>query len=104
MANFKQRRANPTRQLDDADTLKPQPSLPGQINRPFRDGMQIEVQPSAEEYRKALQELDHCRLSFAKELARNGKLRDAIAQANKISETSRFFRDAQTLLRSWKQL
>ncbi len=104
MANFKQIRSNPARQLADAGTLKPQPLLSGPINHPFRDGMQIEVQPSPEEYRKVLQELDHCRLSFAKELARNGKLRDAIAQANKILETSRFFRDAQTLLRSWKQL
>jgi hypothetical protein len=102
--NFKQRQSNPMGQLADAGTLKPQSFLPGQINHPVRDRMQAEVQPSPEEYRKVLQELDHCRLSFAKELARNSKLRDAIAQANKISQTSRWFRDAQTLLRSWKQI
>jgi hypothetical protein len=103
ITNFKPRRSNPTRQLASADSLKAQ-LFPSPSNRPTRDGMQTEVQPSWDQYQKVLQELDHCRLSFAKELARNGKLRDAIAQAKKISETSRFFRDAQTLLRSWKQV
>jgi hypothetical protein len=103
ITNFKPRRSNPTRQLASADSLKTQP-FPSPSNRPTRDGMVTEVQPSLEQYQKVLKELDHCRLSFAKELARNGKLRDAIAQAKKISETSRFFKDAQTLIRSWKQL
>jgi hypothetical protein len=103
ITNFKPRRSNPTRQLASADSLKTQP-FPSQSNRPTRDGMQTEVQPSLDQYQKVLQELDHCWLSFAKELARNGKIRDAIAQAKKISETSRFFKDAQTLIRSWKQL
>jgi hypothetical protein len=103
ITNFKPRRSNPTRQLASADSLKTQP-FPSQSNRPTRDGMQTEFQPSLDQYQKALQELDHCRISYAKELARNGKLRDAIAQAKKISETSRFSQDAQTLIRSWKQL
>jgi hypothetical protein len=103
ITNFKPRRSNPTRQLASADSLKTQP-FPSQSNRPTRDGMMPEVQPSLDQYQKALQELDHCRISYAKELARNGKLRDAIAQAKKISETSRFFKDAQTLIRSWQQL
>jgi hypothetical protein len=103
MANLKQRRSTPTRQLASVDSLKTQP-FPSQSNRPTRDGMVTEVQPSFEQYQKTLQELDHCRISFAKELARNGKIRDAIAQAKKIPETSRFSRDAQTLLRSWKQI
>ena len=55
-------------------------------------------------YYKTLQELDHCRLSFAKELARNGKFREAIAVASQIVETSCFFTDAQVLLRSWEKL
>ncbi len=103
ITNFKPRRSNPTRQLASADSLKTQP-FPSQSNRPTRDGMVTEVQPSLEQFQKVLKELDHCRLSFAKELARNGKIRDAIAQAKKIPETSRFFRDAQTLMRSWQQL
>jgi hypothetical protein len=103
ITNFKPRRSNPTRPLASADSLKTQP-FPSPSNRPTRDRMVTEVQPSLEQYQKVLQELDHCRLSFAKELARNGKLRDAIAQAKKISETSHFFKDAQTLIRSWQQL
>jgi hypothetical protein len=47
--------------------------------------------------------LDDCRLSYAKELARNGKFRDAIAMARKVTATSRCFKDAQTLIRTWKQ-
>jgi serine/threonine protein kinase len=63
-----------------------------------------EVQSSQAQYQRVLRELDHCRLAFAKELGSNGKLRDAIAMAGKISETSRCFQDAQILIRSWKQL
>jgi serine/threonine protein kinase len=100
-------RPRPTRQLAAAGSSAGQPS-PGPIaqpaNRPTRDGMSIEEQPNSAQHQKTLRELDHCRLTFAKELARNGKFRDAIAQASQISETSRFFRDSQTLIRSWKQL
>lgn len=103
IADFKQKGSNPTRQFMAVGTSKTLTS-PVQDNRLLLHGIAAEVQPSQEEYQKVLRELDHCRLSFAKELARNGKLRDAIALANKIPETSRFFRDAQTLARSWKQL
>ena len=61
-----------------------------------------EEQPSLEQYQKKLRELDLCRLCFAKELARNGKFRSAIAEAEQISETSYYFRDAQMLILSWK--
>jgi hypothetical protein len=61
-------------------------------------------QPSSEQYKKQQRELDYCRLSFAKELARNGKFRNAIAMAEKISQTSLFFKDAQKLIQSWKQI
>jgi hypothetical protein len=103
MVDFKQKQSNSTRQLPEARTSKPQPLI-GQIDRPIHDVMTTEVLLSPEQYQKVLRELDHCRISLAKELARNGKLRDAIAQAHKIHETSRFFQDAQTLLRSWKQI
>ncbi len=73
------------------------------INRSPHNTMTPEGQPSADMYHKNLRELDRCRLSFAKELARNGKLRDAIALAEQISQTSQFFKDSQTLIRSWKQ-
>jgi serine/threonine protein kinase len=108
MVDFKQwkSRLRPTRQLSAAGTSARQPS-PSPINRPSdrptRDGIPTEEQPSSEQHQKALRELDHCRLSFAKELARSGKFRDAIAMAKQISETSRSFKDAQTLSRSWKQ-
>lgn len=59
-------------------------------------------QPSLEQYQKKLRELDLCRLCFAKELARNGKFRSAIFEAEQISETSYFFKDAQMLIQSWK--
>jgi hypothetical protein len=59
-------------------------------------------QPSLEQYQKKLRELDLCRLCFAKELARNGKFRNAIFEAEQISETSYFFKDAQMLIQSWK--
>lgn len=57
---------------------------------------------SSEVYQKKLRELDICRLSFAKELARNGKFRNAILIAEQISETSYFFKDAQVLIKSCK--
>ncbi len=72
------------------------------INRSTDNIMVLEEQPSSEQYQKKLQELDLCRLSFAKELARNGKFRDARAMAQQISETSHFFKDAQMLIQSWK--
>ena len=97
------RGSNPTRQFATTGTLKALLPSPHQYNRPLPEGIEAEVQLSVEEYQKALRELDHCRLAYAKELARNGKFRDAIALANKISTTSRFFQDAQTLTRSWKQ-
>jgi serine/threonine protein kinase len=108
MVDFRQwkSRLRPTRQLAAAGTSarQPSPSLTNQpTNRPTRNGMAIEEQPSSEQHQKTLRELDHCRLTFAKELARNGKFRDAIAMAKQISETSRSFKDAQTLMRSWKQ-
>ena len=59
-------------------------------------------QPNLEQYQKKLRELDLCRLGFAKELARNGKFRNAIFEAEQISETSHFFKDAQMLIQSWK--
>ena len=78
-----------------------QPSS-SRINRSTHNVMLSEEQPSSEQYQKKLRELDLCRLSFAKELARNGKFRDAIAMAKQISETSHFFKDAQMLIQSWK--
>ena len=59
-------------------------------------------QPNLEQYQKKQRELDLCRLCFAKELARNGKFRSAIAEAEQISETSYYFKDAQMLILSWK--
>jgi serine/threonine protein kinase len=108
MVDFRQwkSRLRPTQQLSPAGTSVSQQS-PSPINqpthRPDRNGMAIEEQPSSEQHQKTLRELDRCRLTFAKELARNGKFRDAIAMAKQISETSRCFKDAQTLMRSWKQ-
>jgi serine/threonine protein kinase len=101
-----QSRLHSPKQLPAARAAERQssPNSNKQFNRPTADdAMAIEGQPSSEQHRKMLQELDYCRLAFAKELARNGKFRDAIAMANQISETSRFFRDSQTLIRSWKQ-
>lgn len=83
-----------------AKTLK-QPSS-SYINRSTYNVMVSEEPPSSEQYQKKLRELDLCRLSFAKELARNGKFRNAIAMAEQISETSHFFKDAQMLIQSWK--
>ncbi len=61
-------------------------------------------QPSPEQYQKSLQELDQCRLSFAKELARNGKFRDAIATAQQIPENSPLSNKAQKLIQNWQWL
>ncbi len=108
MVDFRQwkSRLRPTRQLAAARTSESQ-SSPSPINqpthRPTRNGVAMEAQPGSEQHQKTLRELDHCRLTFAKELARNGKFRDAIAMVKQISETSRSFKDAQTLMRSWKQ-
>ena len=72
------------------------------INRSTPNAMDSEEQPSLEQYQKKLRELDFCRLSFAKELARNGKFRNAIAMAEQISEASYLFKDSQQLIQSWK--
>ena len=72
------------------------------INPSTPNAIASQAQPSLEQYQKKLRELDLCRLAFAKELARNGKLRDAIALAEQISQTSHFFKDAQKLIQSWK--
>ncbi|MEH1870725.1 hypothetical protein [Nostoc sp.] len=89
------------RQLAVVKTLE-QPSS-SRINRSPYNVMVSEEPPSSEQYQKKLRELDLCRLSFAKELARNGKFRNAIAIAEEISETSHFFKDSQRLIQSWKQ-
>ncbi|MEH1841120.1 MAG: hypothetical protein V7L20_20765 [Nostoc sp.] len=78
-----------------------QPSS-SRINRSTYNMMVSEELPSSEQYQKKLQELDFCRLSFAKELARNGKFRNARALAEQISETSHFFKEAQKLIQTWK--
>ncbi|MBW4457588.1 MAG: hypothetical protein KME55_35835 [Nostoc indistinguendum CM1-VF10] len=88
------------RQLAVAKTLKQSSS--SHINRSTHNVMVSEEPPSSEQYQKKLRELDLCRLSFAKELARNGKFPNAIAMAEQISETSHFFKDAQMLIQSWK--
>ena len=67
-----------------------------------RDAIASVEQPSLKEYQKKLRELDFCRLCFAKELARNGKFRSAIFEAEQISETSYYFNDARMLIQSWK--
>ncbi|WP_375509712.1 hypothetical protein [uncultured Nostoc sp.] len=78
-----------------------QPSS-SRINGSTYNVMVSEEPPSSEQYQKKLRELDFCRLSFAKELARNGKFRNARTLAEQISETSHFFKDAQMLIQSWK--
>jgi hypothetical protein len=96
-------RLRSVRPLTASKPLRIQPSASLE-SRPVRDEMVSEGAPSTEQYQKKLRELDRCRLDFSKELARNGKFRDAIAMASKVSETSRSFRDAQMLIRNWKQL
>lgn len=95
-----QSRFHSGRQLATVKTLARTSS--SHINRSTHNAMASEEQPSLEQYQKKLRELDLCRLSFAKELARNGKFRQAITMAKQISETSHFFKDAQMLIRSWK--
>jgi hypothetical protein len=77
-----------------------QPSLTS-LNYHTHNAIASGEQPSLEQYQKKLRELDLCRLCFAKELARNGKFRNAIFEAEQISETSYFFKDAQMLIQSW---
>ena len=72
------------------------------LNYPTHNAIASGEQPSLEQYHKKLRELDLCRLCFAKELARNGKFRSAIFEAEQISETSHLFKDAQMLIQSWK--
>jgi hypothetical protein len=96
-------RLRSVRPLAASKPLRIQPSASLE-SRPIRDERVSEEPPSTEQYQKKLRELDRCRLDFSKELARNGKFRDAIAMASKVSETSRSFRDAQMLIRNWKQL
>jgi eukaryotic-like serine/threonine-protein kinase len=58
---------------------------------------------STKQHQTAMRELDTCRLAYARELARNGKFRDAIAMARKITDVSRDFKDAQILIQSWEK-
>ena len=73
------------------------------LNHATYNAVALDEQPSSKQYHKKLRELDICRLDYAKELAKNGKFRKAIAQAEQISEMSCFFKDAQMLIQSWKQ-
>ncbi|MCL6750126.1 hypothetical protein KBT16_03690, partial [Nostoc sp. CCCryo 231-06] len=81
--------------------LAPPSSSP--INPSSHQVMTSAGQPSADRYQRQRLELDSCRLAFAKELARNGKFRKAIAMAEQISETSHLFKDAQLLIRNWQK-
>lgn len=96
-----QSRFRSDRQLPGGNTLK-QPSS-NSPHSPTYNAIALDEQPSSEQYQKKLRELDLCRLDFAKELARNGNFRKAIAVAQQISEMSYFFKDAQMLIQSWKQ-
>lgn len=58
----------------------------------------------AKSYEDAIKTLNECRLSYAKELARNGKFRDAIATAKSIPETSLLHPQAQMLINRWKHM
>ncbi len=105
--NWLKSRLRPTQRLSPAKTPARQPSVSSNhqsTHWPVSEIMVTETQPYSEQHRKTVHELDHCRLSFAKELARNGKFRDAITMAEQVSAASRFFKDAQTLIRSWKKL
>lgn len=95
-----QSRFHTGRQLAMVKTLEGSSS--SRMNRFTDNAIASEERPSSEQYQKKLRELDWCRLSFAKELARNGKFRNAIAMAEQISETSHLFKDAQKLIQSWK--
>lgn len=96
-----QSRFRSDRQLPGGNTLK-QPSS-NSSHSPTHNAILLDRQPSSEQYQKKLRELDLCRLNFAKELARNGNFRKAIAIAQQIPEMSYFFKDAQMLIQSWKQ-
>jgi hypothetical protein len=88
------------RQPATGKILKQPSSTP--LNYDTHNAIASGEQPSLEQYQKKMRELDLCRLCFAKELARNGKFRSAIFEAEQISETSYFFTDAQMLIQSWK--
>ena len=81
---------------------QPPSSSPNYHTHHTHDAIASAEQPSLEEYQKKLRELDLCRLCFAKELAKNGKFRSAIFEAEQISETSYYFKDARMLIQSWK--
>jgi eukaryotic-like serine/threonine-protein kinase len=95
---FVQRFLNPKKQ---SSPLRPPAQLPAaKIQSHSTDH---ETPPDSAHYQKLIRELDDCRLSYAKELARNGKFRDAIALARRITETSRSFKNAQTLIQNWER-
>jgi eukaryotic-like serine/threonine-protein kinase len=71
--------------------------------QPTTDKVTPEPAVSPEQYHKTLRELDHCRLFYAKELARSGKFREAIAMARNITDTSQDYKNAQTLIQSWER-
>jgi hypothetical protein len=98
ITNVKQKRSKSTQQLPAANALSTTDPIRRQTYNETADD-----QLSLEQYQRVLWELDQYRLSFAKEVARNGKFRDAIAIARQIPESSRFFRDARTLISTWKQ-
>jgi serine/threonine-protein kinase len=58
----------------------------------------------SENYEDAIKTLNECRLSYAKELARNGRFRNAIATAKSIPETSLLHSQAQMLINRWKHI
>ncbi|PZD71725.1 Serine/threonine-protein kinase PknB [Acaryochloris thomasi RCC1774] len=95
MIDFRKWRSRP--QLSAVGTERTQPS--GYVSHSRGD----DVQSSTEQYQKSQQELDRCRLSLAKELARNGKFRDAIATLKQIQEPSPSYPKAQKLIRSWEK-
>jgi eukaryotic-like serine/threonine-protein kinase len=81
----------------------PAPGRRKHTQQPILEKITPEIPVSPEQHHKTIRELDTCRLAYAKELARNGKFRDAITMARKITDTSRDFRDAQTLIRNWEK-
>ena len=84
------------------------PKLPASAMSPpsFGQGRQSKcnIQSNSESDKYSHQELDRCRLDLAKELARNGKFRDAIATLKKIQELSPSYPKAQKLLCNWQGL
>jgi eukaryotic-like serine/threonine-protein kinase len=92
------------RRLFNSRSRRSVPQLPA-ASQPARNQISPSVksdQPSLEQYQKSLRELNQCRLSFARELARNGKFRDAIATANSIPPTSSWHQKAQKLIKNWQ--